>query len=56
MAIAREDETPLAFGGLWEGWKSPEGKVVRTFVIITTAANRGDGRFTQSDAAGAGTV
>ena len=40
MAIAREDEAPLAFGGIWEGWKSPEGEVVRSFAIITTAANR----------------
>jgi putative SOS response-associated peptidase YedK len=40
MAIAREDEAPLAFGGIWEGWKSPEDEVVRSFAIITTAANR----------------
>src|ERR1700709_664200 len=25
MAIARKDEAPLAFGGLWEGWGSPGG-------------------------------
>jgi putative SOS response-associated peptidase YedK len=31
---------PLAFGGLWEGWRSPEGEVLRTFTIVTTAANR----------------
>jgi putative SOS response-associated peptidase YedK len=39
-AIARADEAPLAFGGIWEGWRSPDGEVVRTFAIITTAANR----------------
>jgi putative SOS response-associated peptidase YedK len=38
-AIARTDGVPLAFGGLWEGWRSPEGEVVRSFAIITTAAN-----------------
>ncbi len=38
-AIARRDGTPLAFAGLWEGWRSPEGEVVRTFCILTTAAN-----------------
>ena len=38
-AIMRADETPLAFGGIWEGWRSPEGEVLRTFAIITTAAN-----------------
>jgi putative SOS response-associated peptidase YedK len=39
FAIARVDEAPLAFGGLWEGWRSPDGEVLRTFAIITTAAN-----------------
>jgi putative SOS response-associated peptidase YedK len=38
-AIARSDGAPLAFAGLWEGWRSPEGETVRTFTIITTAAN-----------------
>jgi len=39
-AITRADETPLAFGGIWEGWRSPDGAVLRTFAIVTTAANR----------------
>jgi putative SOS response-associated peptidase YedK len=39
-AIAREDEAPLALGGVWEGWRSPDGEVLRTFAIITTPANR----------------
>ena len=30
---------PLAFAGLWETWKSPEGPVVRSCTIITTSAN-----------------
>lgn len=38
-AIARRDGAPLAFAGLWEGWRSPDGEVVRTFAILTTAAN-----------------
>jgi hypothetical protein len=38
-AIARTDGTPLAFAGLWEAWRSPEGEVLRTFTILTTAAN-----------------
>ncbi len=38
-AIARRDGTPLAFAGLWEGWRGPDGEVVRTFAILTTGAN-----------------
>ncbi len=38
-AIARRDGALLAFAGLWEGWRSPDGEVVRTFAILTTAAN-----------------
>ncbi len=29
----------MAMGGLWECWTSPEGETLRTFCIITTAAN-----------------
>ncbi len=38
-AIARRDGTPLAFAGVWEWWKAPDGELVRTFAILTTAAN-----------------
>jgi putative SOS response-associated peptidase YedK len=38
-AIARADGTPLALAGLWEGWRDPAGGVLRTFTILTTAAN-----------------
>jgi len=38
-AIARRDGAPLAFAGLWEGWRSPEGETVRSYAILTTAAN-----------------
>ena len=30
---------PMAFAGLWETWKSPEGQVVQSCTIITTPAN-----------------
>ena len=29
----------MAFGGLWEGFKWPDGTVQRTFTIMTTNAN-----------------
>lgn len=38
-AIARQDGAPLAFAGLWDGWRWPNGDVLRTFAIITTEAN-----------------
>jgi putative SOS response-associated peptidase YedK len=38
-AIARADGDPLAFAGIWEGWRSPEGTILRTFAILTTTAN-----------------
>jgi putative SOS response-associated peptidase YedK len=38
-AIARADGNPLAFAGIWEGWRSPNGDIVRTYAIVTTTAN-----------------
>jgi putative SOS response-associated peptidase YedK len=29
----------MAFAGLWEGYRSPDGAVARTFTIITTDAS-----------------
>ncbi|TXH35439.1 MAG: SOS response-associated peptidase [Rhodospirillaceae bacterium] len=28
----------FAFAGLWEGWKDPDGTILRSFTIMTTAA------------------
>jgi len=39
FAIARADGQPIAFAGLWEGWRSPDGETIRSFAILTTAAN-----------------
>jgi putative SOS response-associated peptidase YedK len=39
FAIARVDGQPMAFAGLWEGFRWPDGDVTRTFTIITTDAN-----------------
>jgi putative SOS response-associated peptidase YedK len=38
-AIARQDGEVMAFAGLSERWHAPDGEIVRTFAIITTAAN-----------------
>ena len=38
-AIARQDGEAMAFAGLWEGWKSPDGEILRTCTILTTEAN-----------------
>ena len=39
FAIARVDVKPLAFAGVWEGWRSSEGEILRTFTILTTNAS-----------------
>jgi len=38
-AIARADGAPLALGGLWDSWRGQDGKIVRSFAIVVTAAN-----------------
>jgi putative SOS response-associated peptidase YedK len=38
-SIAAADRGMLAFAGLWEGWRSPDGEILRTFTIVTTDAN-----------------
>ncbi len=39
FAVARVDGDPVAFGGIWETWKSPEGERLLTFATITTDAS-----------------
>ncbi len=38
-AVSRIDGRLLAVAGLWEGKKLPDGGILRTFTILTTAAN-----------------
>jgi putative SOS response-associated peptidase YedK len=38
-AVARADGAPLVLGGLWESWQRPDGRLHRSFAIVTTAAS-----------------
>ncbi len=38
-AVARQDGEPMALAGLRDGWRSPDGEVIRSFAIIVTSAN-----------------
>lgn len=33
------DRPAFAFAGVWEGWRKPDGDVIRSFAIVTTRAN-----------------
>ena len=37
--IRLKDESPMAFAGLWDEWRSSEGEIRRTCAILTVAAN-----------------
>ena len=37
--ITRRDRAPLAMGGLWESWRTPQGGLLRSFCVITTGPN-----------------
>jgi putative SOS response-associated peptidase YedK len=39
FAVTRVDGEPVAFAGIWETWKSPDGERLGTFATITTEAN-----------------
>lgn len=39
MYFTQKSGEPMAFAGLWENWKSPEGDWVRSCTILTTGAN-----------------
>lgn len=39
MYVRRSCHAPMAFAGLWERWRTPDGKVLHSFTIITTDAN-----------------
>lgn len=37
--ITASDDGPLMLAGLWESWTSPDGAMIDTYTIITTAPN-----------------
>jgi|tagenome__1003787_1003787.scaffolds.fasta_scaffold20222019_1 putative SOS response-associated peptidase YedK len=40
FAVMRRDGRPMAFAGLWAGWKDEDtGEIIRSFTIVTTEAN-----------------
>ena len=39
FAIVLQSGEPYAFAGLWETWQPPEGALLETFTILTTAPN-----------------
>jgi putative SOS response-associated peptidase YedK len=38
--ITSSDDSLLAFAGLWDAWKKPDGQTLTTFTILTTTANQ----------------
>lgn len=37
--IVATDRPAFAFAGIWEAWRKPDGEILRSFAIVTTAAN-----------------
>jgi putative SOS response-associated peptidase YedK len=37
--ISPKDGLPMAMGGLWESWKTPDGSILRTVCIVTVGPN-----------------
>lgn len=38
FAVAMRDGAPMPLAGLWEGWRAPDGSILRSCTIVTTAA------------------
>ncbi len=38
FAVAMRDGAPMPLAALWEGWRAPDGSILRSFTILTTEA------------------
>jgi putative SOS response-associated peptidase YedK len=38
-AFRMKDDAPLAFAGVWDAWKAPDGSWLQSYSILTTFAN-----------------
>jgi putative SOS response-associated peptidase YedK len=39
MRFKLKSGDPFTFAGLWDSWKQPDGKILRTYTIVTTDSN-----------------
>lgn len=39
FAVAQRDGQEMLVAGIWDGWRAPDGSILRTFAVITTDAN-----------------
>ena len=39
LYVHLKDGSPMAFAGLWDSWKPPEGGFVESCTILTTSSN-----------------
>lgn len=40
LYVRLKDGSPMSFAGIWDHWKSPEGKIVESCSILTTSSNK----------------
>ena len=40
MWFKRNDSEPLLFAGLWDAWRKPDGRILKSYTVITTEPNQ----------------